>query len=875
MHTENDSDQPQRVDTGGGALIEGDVTVERGDFVGRDKIIQNIHTFVERAQNAVEAAEQKREFEAKLLADGVGLFAKRLQALAGDRPASEGGAPYKGLLEYRLSDAELFFGRDRAIREFLQHLERGPLTVLHAESGAGKTSLLQAGIAPRLIGSGHLPVHLRPIDVDPALATKRAFLANLNEAPGLAAAPLREFLRRVTTVLGSKTALYIFFDQFEEFFALLKEPIRPRFVAELAECLHDKSLDVRWVLAMRTEFFGELATFRPRIRRPFENDYRLNRLTRAEARDVVVRPASLRGTSFEPGLVDTLLDHLGKDEISPPQLQLVCKALYEDLKAGETVITEALYNEAGTVSGILGEHLDRVLKREFRSEQRPIARRLLEALITSEGRRARHPREELAAEFAGQGVEEGALDQILGQMVDSALLRIEEVGADRDIQVYELTHDYLLSRIELDPVAKARKAARELLAQEVRTFQRYGALLSAEKLAILETQSAHLIPSADALDFLSRSALNRRRPLDPWRDCAVRLDLAGPLADRWIDRLKKGNEGEAATATRLLVGLAGAETVSRLVTSIEAQPTADQGNPLQNPTLAQKRALTALAQLECPEAGAYLRGLTPEGFCFVPAGAFRMGSSEQPDERPVHRVRVAAFWMARAPVTVQQWRGFIEAGGYTQERYWAGTRERDVRRKPVPAEWKVQPGKEDHPVRNLTWHEAMAYAAWQAETSGLPVALPTEAEWEKAAGWEPEAEQARRYPWGNAADPARCNTQESNQVGPTPVGGHSPAGDSPCGARDMAGNVFEWTRSEHRPYPYRPDDGRESTPDDGPRVLRGGAFDLSIEDARCARRHQLDPGVGLSNTGCRVCLRLVTLTTGGGDASPASGSMLG
>jgi formylglycine-generating enzyme required for sulfatase activity len=864
-----------RVDTGGGALVEGDVIVEYGDFVGRDKIVQNIGTFVERALSAVEDARQKREFEVGLLADGVKVFAERLEALASDVSHVEAGIPYKGLLEYRLSDTELFFGRDEAIGEFLQHLERGPLTVLHAESGAGKTSLLQAGIAPRLIGSEHLPVHLRSIDVNPALAVKRAFLANLNEAPGLAAAPLREFLRQVTTVLGSKTALYIFFDQFEEFFTLLNETTRPQFVAELAECVNDRSLDVHWVLAMRTEFFGELATFRPRIRRPFENDYRLNRLTRAEAQEVVVRPASLRGIRFESGLVDTLLDHLGKDEISPPQLQLVCKALYEDLEAGETVITEALYEEAGGVSGILGEHLDRVLKREFRSEQRPIARRLLEALITSEGRRARRPREELAAELVGQDVEDDVLEQVLGQMVDSALLRIEEVGEDRDIQVYELTHDYLLSRIELDPVAKARKAAQELLAQEVQTYRRYGTLLSAEKLVILEAQSEHLFPDADALNLLFRSAQERGRALHWWQGCAVRFGVTGELADQWIEALVEGDPQEVAAATSLLVNLSDTKTVSRLLALIEAQSPADQESPLRGSTSVQRRALTALAQMEHPEAEAYLRRLTPEGYCFVPAGLSDMGSDERPDEQPEHLVRLPAFWIAHVPVTAAAWRQFVEAGGYTQDRYWGEARERGIGRRPVPAGWKVEPSQEDHPVRSLTWHEAMAYAAWKAETSRLPVALPTEAEWEKAAGWDPTAKQTRRHPWGDTPDPGRCNIQESNKGNTTPVGGHSPAGDSPCGAQDMAGNVLEWTRTEHWSYPYRSGDGRESTSGDGPRVLRGGAFNLDIGNARCARRHQLDPAVGLSNTGCRMCLRLVPLTDDEGDESPASGSMPG
>ena len=173
-----------------------------GDVVGRDKIVQNIEYIYQRALTAAEEARQARSIEAECLAQGVSAFAQRLQAHASESTEAGKGGPYKGLLEYHLSDAELFFGRDRAIRELLEHLQRSPLTVLHAESGAGKTSLLQAGISPHLIAAGHLPIYLRPYNVTPSLALKRAFLPNLSDTPHLAQATLRDFLSRVGDVLG-------------------------------------------------------------------------------------------------------------------------------------------------------------------------------------------------------------------------------------------------------------------------------------------------------------------------------------------------------------------------------------------------------------------------------------------------------------------------------------------------------------------------------------------------------------------------------------------------------------------------------------------------------------------------------------------------
>ncbi len=222
----------------------------------------------------------------------------------------------------------------------------------------------------------------------------------------------------------------------------------------------------------------------------------------------------------------------------------------------------------------------------------------------------------------------------------------------------------------------------------------------------------------------------------------------------------------------------------------------------------------------------------------IPAGEFWLGSENgRPNEKPLHQLFLDRFLIARAPVTNAQYHLFVQAAEYEAPKHWE--------------EGRPPKGKESHPVVNVTWYDALAYCRWLSQVTGKPLTLPSEAQWEKAARGDKDK---REYPWGDTFDSTRCNTHQLGLGDTTPVG-IFPNGASPYGCLDMAGNVWEWTRSLWEfGYPYNPADGRENLEagTDVLRVLRGGSFSDDGNLARCAIRFHYLPWVGDFNFGFRL-----------------------
>jgi len=211
----------------------------------------------------------------------------------------------------------------------------------------------------------------------------------------------------------------------------------------------------------------------------------------------------------------------------------------------------------------------------------------------------------------------------------------------------------------------------------------------------------------------------------------------------------------------------------------------------------------------------------------IPAGEFIMGSKVGDEsEQPQRQLYLPDFYIARYVVTNAQFEAFVEDTGHrtVAEKEGAGS---DWRHPSGPGSHVA--GKERHPVVQVSWDDALAYAQWAGKR------LPMEPEWEKAA----RGTDGRMWPWGNDWVDGKCNTSEAGIDDTTPVGRYSPAADSPYGLADMAGNVWQWTADWYKAYPgakCKSDAFGEKT-----KAVRGGAWYLPSHAARCAFRGGYPP----------------------------------
>ena len=253
----------------------------------------------------------------------------------------------------------------------------------------------------------------------------------------------------------------------------------------------------------------------------------------------------------------------------------------------------------------------------------------------------------------------------------------------------------------------------------------------------------------------------------------------------------------------------------------------------------------------------------PVGMVLIPIGEFQMGSNDAEasnDEQPVHTVYLDAFYMDKYEVTNAEYAVFLNAkrkhteGGIR----WFDLDDSDAHIERVEDRYQAKAGYENHPVIEVSWYGAMAYAAWSGKR------LPTEAEWEKAARG---GLVGQKYSWGNSIDTSKANYLVAVKD-TMPVGSYAPNG---YGLYDMTGNVWEWCLDAYDSHVYtnsprrNPIVGAESisnlinnfTTIKSSRVLRGGSWFYSAPYLRVSYRDRDTPRITYTLFGFR-CVKAVT-----------------
>jgi hypothetical protein len=396
-------------------------------------------------------------------------------------PATERtGSPYKGLDHYDEQDAPFFFGRDVECELVVANLLAARLTLLYGQSGVGKSSLLHAGVVPRLREEPDLAVVIfRSWAGDPVAGLAAAIRAAAGTEPPAGESTLADTIAACTQRLGRD--LVVILDQFEEYFVYHpQEDGDGAFAAEFPRAVNQVELAVSFLVSIREDALARVDRFKGRIPNLFGNYLRVDRLSRQAGREAIVRPleeyngraAAGERMEIDPDLVEAVLDQVrvgnvelgqtgagvidgadaGEWRIEAPFLQLVLTRLWDEESAdGSRLLRLETLDRLGGAKQIVPAHLDAAMAK-LPLPERDVAARVFHFLVTPSGTKIAHRASDLA-DYAGVSADVvGLLVNHLGGQ-QARILR--GTGDGR----YEIYHDVLAAAI-LDWRARRLQATR-------------------------------------------------------------------------------------------------------------------------------------------------------------------------------------------------------------------------------------------------------------------------------------------------------------------------------------------------------------------------------------------------------------------------------
>lgn len=392
--------------------------------------------------------------------------------------------PYVGLQPYSEADRDYFFGRERDSRIISSNLYAAPLTVLYGASGVGKSSVLRAGVLPRLrtskrtavvIFDGWADKQLLPtlkakcLEAIAAATGREDLIFDLN-------LPLDEFLLSATKTLDG--TLILLFDQFEEYFLYHPESEKDNpFDAEFARSVNREDVDVNFLIAMREDTLSKLDRFRARIPNMLGNALRVRHLDAASARNAIRKPLEVYGklypeeprVSVEDALVEKLIreiqveklilgpgglgvfeesDTAGEPDVrvEAPFLQLVLTRLWdEEINHQRSyVLRVATLDALGGAEHIVQTHMDAAMN-TLSVEEQETAASIFRYLVTPSGAKIAYP----IADLEYYAKHTGSLKSVLEKLAqgDVRIIRGVTLPGEPGVLRYEIYHDALAAAV--------------------------------------------------------------------------------------------------------------------------------------------------------------------------------------------------------------------------------------------------------------------------------------------------------------------------------------------------------------------------------------------------------------------------------------------